>query len=530
MIFVSKSNFKKRKEIFYFVILLVFSISFNQYYGYIGVFPIDSFLIFNSGYDVLNGYLPFKDYWTIKGPLLDIIQAFFFKIFGVSWFSYVIHASVFNFIITIATFYTLIKFELNINYCFFYALLVSILAYPTAGTPFSDHHVTILSIIALFNFILALKTKSNYYWFVLPIFLGLAFLSKQAPSGYIFIIIAILSVAYFSINFDIRKIFFGFLGGLSFIILFVLILKINEISLLSFFEQYILFPQSLGKSRLEWLLPLEFNRIILRFKLIHLSLLVLIIVCVKKIIEDYKYLKNNEFLIIISLIGTSFALIMHQLMTINAKFIFFIIPILTGFSHIYYLKYFKNKNYILYLLIFLSFSSTAYYQYNYIDNRRFMDLKEVNIKNAIDAKILDKKLNKLKWITVLYPDNPKKEISNLQEAIKIIKNDNRNKTLVTDYQFISVFLSSYDYSPTRFWFEYHGYPTKDNEYFEIYKNFFISKLKENKIEIVYTIKPLFGDDDDDVLKTVLDKNCVKKTALTEILDSHLILKCNELNN
>ena len=119
MIFVSKSNFKKRKEIFYFVILLVFSISFNQYYGYIGVLPIDSFLIFNSGYDVLNGYLPFKDYWTIKGPLLDIIQAFFFKIFGISWFSYVIHASVFNFIITIATFYTLIKFELNINYCFF---------------------------------------------------------------------------------------------------------------------------------------------------------------------------------------------------------------------------------------------------------------------------------------------------------------------------------------------------------------------------------------------------------------------------
>ena len=527
---VFESNFRKRKEIFYFIILLIFSISFNQYYGYIGVLPIDSFLIFNSGYDVLNGHFPFKDYWTIKGPLLDIIQAFFFKIFGVSWFSYVIHASVFNFLITITTFYTLIKFELNINYCFFYALLVSILAYPTAGTPFSDHHVTILSIIALYSFILALKTKLNHYWFVLPIFLGLAFLSKQAPSGYIFIIIVILSIVHFSINFDIRKIFLGFLGGLFFIILFVLILKINEISLISFFEQYILFPQSLGKSRLEWLFPLEFSRIILRFKLIHLSSLVLIIVSVKKVMEDYKYLKNNEFLIIISLVGTSFALIMHQLMTINAKFIFFIIPILTGFSHIYYSKYFKNKDYILYLLIFLSFSSTIYYQYNYIDNRRFMDLKGVNIKNAIDAKILDKKLNKLKWITVLYPDNPKKEISNLQEAIKIIKNDNRNKTLVTDYQFISVFLSSYDYSPTKFWFEYHGYPTKDNEYFEIYKNFFISKLKENKIEIIYTIKPLFGDDDDDVLKTILDKNCVKKTALTEILDSHLILKCNELRN
>ena len=62
------------------IILLIFSISFNQYYGYQGVIPLDSFLIFNSGYDVLNGYFPFKDYWTITGPLIDFIQALFFKL------------------------------------------------------------------------------------------------------------------------------------------------------------------------------------------------------------------------------------------------------------------------------------------------------------------------------------------------------------------------------------------------------------------------------------------------------------------
>ena len=31
----------------------------------------------------------FKDYWTIKEPFIDLIQAIFFKLFGVSWFSYV---------------------------------------------------------------------------------------------------------------------------------------------------------------------------------------------------------------------------------------------------------------------------------------------------------------------------------------------------------------------------------------------------------------------------------------------------------
>ena len=533
MYFTISSNLKKRKKIFYFIILLVFSISFNQFYGYIGIHPIDSFIIFNSGYDTMNGYFPFKDYYTTTGPLLNVVQALFFKIFGVSWFSFVLHASVINFIITIATFYTLIKFKLNINYCFFYALLVSILAYPTAGTPHMDFHSTFLSIVALFSFILALKTKSNFYWFVLPICLGLAFLSKQVPAGYIFVIVFILSIIYFSFNFNIKSFFFGILGGLIFIILFVLIMKIGKISLISFFEQYILFPQALGKTRLEFLFPLEFGRIILRFKLMHLSLLLPLVACARKIIEDYRYLKNEEFLIIISLISASFALIIYELMTVNDKFIFFVIPIFVGFSHIYYEKYFKQKKYILYLLLLLSISSTLYYQYNYIDTRAFMSLDRIKIKNAIDAKILDKKLNKLKWVT---PNiEPEKEISQLKEAIKIIKNDSRNKTIVTDYQFISVVLSIYDYSPNFLWHEGVTYPSlfhsADINYqknFEIYRNFFIGKLNENKIEVVYTIKPLYGITADDVFKSILDKNCVKKTVLTNILNRYLIHKCNDL--
>ncbi len=177
---------EKKKTIFYVVLLFIFSVSINQYYGYQGLNPIDSFFSFNSGYDILNGHYPFKDYWTITGPFIAFIQAFFFKILGVSWFSYVVHASIFNFFISAATFYTLNKFKLNINYCFLYALVVSILAYPSSGTPYVDHHSSILSIISLFCFILALKTDLKIYWFLLPIILILSFLSKQTPTGYFF--------------------------------------------------------------------------------------------------------------------------------------------------------------------------------------------------------------------------------------------------------------------------------------------------------------------------------------------------------
>ena len=80
-----KSIFYKQKKVLYLVIIFFFSTSINQYYGNLGVCPIDSFWFFNSGYDVLNGYYPFKDYWTIAGPFISFTQAFFFKILGTAW-------------------------------------------------------------------------------------------------------------------------------------------------------------------------------------------------------------------------------------------------------------------------------------------------------------------------------------------------------------------------------------------------------------------------------------------------------------
>ena len=384
-----------------------------------------------------------------------------------------------------------------------------------------------ISIISLFCFILALQTNQKIYWFLLPIVLGISFLTKQAPTGYIFLIIIFSSTIYFIFNFNIKKIILGLFGSGIIISLFLITLTLCEISLPSFVQQYILFPMSLGESRLQFLLPLEFNRIFLRFKLIHLSSMLLLVVCIKEIIKDYKYLRSNEFLILISLIASSYALIIHQLMTINGIFIFFIIPILAGFSHIYFLKYYKNKNYILFLLIFLSISSTIYYGYKYIHNRDFMDLRKVNIKNSVDAEILDSKLSGLKWITPLYPNNPDREISQLSAAIQIIKEDTRVKTIITDYQFISVILSTYDYSPSQVWYGYHVNPNKGDKYYKIYQNFFLNRLKENKVEVVYLVKPLWAGNNT-IFEETINHECYKKNNLTEILDIYVLLKCEEL--
>ena len=108
-------------NIFFILILALFSFGVNYYYGHIGVNPMDNFVLYNGGYRVLNGYIPFKDYWLITGPLLDYLNALFFIIFGVSWKSFIFHSSLFNSLIALSTYLIFLEFKLNKLYSFLYA-------------------------------------------------------------------------------------------------------------------------------------------------------------------------------------------------------------------------------------------------------------------------------------------------------------------------------------------------------------------------------------------------------------------------
>ena len=138
-----KNNFLLKKENLFVAFLFLFSLSINQYYGNKGIFPADSFSHFDTGFRILLGEYPFKNYWAVSGPLVDYLQAIFFYLFGANWQSYVFHASLFNGLLSVTTFVVLRNFKLNIYYSLIYSLLFSILAYPISGTPFVDHHSAI---------------------------------------------------------------------------------------------------------------------------------------------------------------------------------------------------------------------------------------------------------------------------------------------------------------------------------------------------------------------------------------------------
>ena len=73
----------------------------------------------------------------------------------------------------------------------------------------------------------------------------------------------------------------------------------------------------------------------------------------------------------------------------------------------------------------------------------------------------------------LNPTDPKKEIQDLMDTIEIIKNDSRRIGLITEYQFISVILGKYDYSPSQVWFINHVVnENKDSRFFKSYKTLF----------------------------------------------------------
>ena len=141
--------------------------------------PLDNFVLYNGGYKVLNGYVPFNDYWLVTGPLLDYLNAFYFKIFGVNWSAYTSHSATFNSIITILTYIFLISIGLKKEWSFIYSLFFAFLMYPVVGTPFVDHHSTIFLLIGYYLFIISIVSKRYNILYFIPLIMVLGFFPNK---------------------------------------------------------------------------------------------------------------------------------------------------------------------------------------------------------------------------------------------------------------------------------------------------------------------------------------------------------------
>jgi len=501
-------NISKIYNLSLFLIVISFSLLVNVYYSNFGVEPMDSFVLYNGGYKVLNNLVPFKDYWLVTGPLMDYLNAFFFKINGTSWKSFIIHSSLVNAITSTLIFILFLQFNLNKIFSLVYTLMFSLLMYPSVGVPFVDHHATILVMVSFCLFILGVKKNDNKYFFLIPLFLILGFLCKQTPTTYGVIAMFVLGLFYLIKNNNPKKFLFSVFSGvlLSLFFLYFFFL-ITGIPISNFLTQYIFFASSIGDYRLaNW--NFDLSGTIHEYKFIIVPLIYIFYLTYL----HYKQKNKEDFIILLSLIFFTFLILFHQILTMNENYIFFIIPIITAFIHIYSKENKNSKNIVLYLVIALCVFSVTKYHFRYNESRKFHRLENVDLKKAVDAKIIDSQLSGLKWITKTYKDNPKEEIKNIVESLEVLRGETGNYSIITEYLFISPILNINDNSPNQWYHPGVSFPLKESKYFSDYKNFFIEKLKKNKITKVIIV----GNSLEDLLDSTFEKNCFAKSQLSKI--------------
>ncbi len=513
------------------LIIFIFSVFINHFSGYRGVFPMDSFSHYDISYRILLGDHPFKDYWAVSGPFIDYFQSIFFYLFGTSWNSYILHASVLNGVISITTFLLFKKIGLKTFYSFIYSICFSILAYPSSGTPFVDHHSIFLSMLAIYFFIFTLQKESYFIWILLPIILALAFLSKQVPAFYFLLIIIFVSIYHFSLssNKNVFIISLCFLGSsVTTLIIFFSFLNLFSINISNFIDQYILYPQSIGMERYSNL-EYDFKNTFSNFKFIHVVFLIYSFFLLKNFLIKKNFHKHVEFKIYLIIFFSFVVLIHHTLLTKNQIMIFFLIPLFSGLAHLYVDKELKLRKILSTFLIFLCLGATIKYHMRFNVDRKFHELQGVDISNNINAGILSKNFTNLKWVTprASNAEQLTDEINYLKNMKILLKKDNSSKIIYTHYSFFSVILNNNVHSPSR-WFpkDGSGFPIKDSKFFKKYEQLLIYIISKKDIKNVYILK----DVSEKMFTDYINNNCYKKISDSKDYKKFKINKnCNELN-
>ena len=419
------------------------------------------------------------------------------------------------------------------------SLSLAILCYPVAGTPFPYQHSYILSLFSIMVFYLAIYKDNNKYWFLLPFFMLASFLSMQLPSGLINFIIIIFMLAYlfyFKTNF-LKSFLFGSITCLAILILYFSLVGIN---LKDFIIQLILFPLTLGEGRIlgdesaydsaNLLKKLTFRGTFGHFKFIVIFIFANLVALLFYFKKKRKFSFEKRVLLNISIFFFSLSFIFHQLITANQTFIFSLIPFLCGLFLIQIENFslISGKKLNIFLTILILFVTIKYHQ-EYNIKRKFMDLQNINLSKSIEAKILNKNLNNLKWITPQSNEiEPDREIRLLKEAIDLILMENTKEiAIITHYQFFSALSEKKIKIFNRWYFPGNNtHPSnKNNKYYDYYNDRIYKSIKKNDIKKIYLVKAHPNEFEFINFKDQLKDYCFNKTQKTEMLFLIKIKNC-----
>jgi len=169
------------------VLLFVLGVSVNLTFGRRGFFPLDQSNVFDGGWRILSGQMPFRDFSAPSGIVQSFMQAPLFRLFGVTWFAYCLHASIVNGVFAAAVYALLRLCGSTTLEATLFAALSAFFFYPPTGTPFTDQHsffFMLLMFVATAGGAATAGRTEFAFWFAVPILFVLGYLSGQIPISF----------------------------------------------------------------------------------------------------------------------------------------------------------------------------------------------------------------------------------------------------------------------------------------------------------------------------------------------------------
>lgn len=252
---VFAGEFDRGRKVFALVVLVILASSLTIRTGRLGFMPLDQSIIFDGGWRVLSGQVPLVDFFTPTGLVPLYLQALMFKVMGVSWLAYILHAAFLN--VLFATFvYVLLHRIFRWNWvALYFALVSACFSYPPMGTPYMDQHALIFTFVMLGLFLLGTCEDTGRVrrmcWVLVPVVGVLAYHSKQNPSAFAiaFVAAAALFLAVRDPN-RYRDPFLAMTGSaLSLLAIGVALLAANGVSLGDYWYWLFELPLNKGMAR-----------------------------------------------------------------------------------------------------------------------------------------------------------------------------------------------------------------------------------------------------------------------------------------
>lgn len=145
--------------------IAVFAFRFSITAGERGFFPLDQSMVFDAGYRIFSGQMPYRDFVLPYGVVPPALQALAFSITGVSYLAYLCTAATMNALATLlaaAVVRLLLPHARALSYVA--AALTAVWFYPPFGTPSFQQTSFLFGLLALVPLLAAATGRGSGRW------------------------------------------------------------------------------------------------------------------------------------------------------------------------------------------------------------------------------------------------------------------------------------------------------------------------------------------------------------------------------